>query len=56
MSVRHVHRGAFIANVDDADTLPGNVVPDRLNVAALKPKNAVDAARLQKAGNPGRAG
>ena len=56
MGVRHVHGGALVAHVDDADALPGDVVPDRLDVAALQAENAVDAARLQEARDPGRAG
>ena len=56
MGVRHVDRGAFVAHVDDADALPRDVIPDRLDMAALQAEDAVDAARLEKARDPGRAG
>ena len=56
MRVRHVNRGALIANVDDADALPGDVIPDRLDVAALQTENAIDAARFQEPGDPAGAG
>ena len=55
MGVRHVDGGAFVAHVDDADALARHVVPDRLDVAALQAEDAVDAARLEKARDPGRA-
>ena len=56
MGVRHVHGGAFVAHVDDADAQPGDVIPDRLDVAALQAEDAVDAARLEEARDPRRAG
>src|SRR6185437_1222212 len=56
MGVRHVHGGAFVAHVDDADALTGDMVPDRLDVAALETEDAVDAARLQEFRDPGGAG
>ena len=56
MGVRHMDRGAFVAHVDDADALPRDVIPDRLDMPALQPEDPVDAARLEKAGNPRRAG
>ena len=56
MRVRHVHGGAFVAHVDDADALPRDVIPDRLDMAALQAEDAIDAARLQKSRDPGRAG
>ena len=55
MGVRHVNRCAFVAHVDDADAAPRDVIPDRLNMAALQAEDAVDAASLQETGDPGRA-
>ena len=56
MGMRHVNGGAFVAHVDDADALARDVVPDRLDMAALQAEDAVDAARLEEARDPGRAG
>ena len=56
MGVRHVHGRALVAHVDDADALPRDMVPDRLDVAALQAEDAVDAARFEKARDPGGAG
>ncbi len=56
MGVRHVDRRTFVAGVDDADAEPRRMVPDRLDVAALEPEDAVDAARLQETRDPGRTG
>ena len=56
MRMRHVHGGALVAHVDDADALLRDVVPDRLDVAALQAEDAVDAARLEEARDPGGAG
>ena len=35
MRVRHMYRRAFVAHVDDADPLSRDMVPDRLDMAAL---------------------
>ena len=43
------------AHVDDANAVPRDVIPDRLDVAALQAEDAVDAARLEKARDPGGA-
>ncbi len=51
MRVRHVHRGAFVAHVDDAHVQLRQLVPDRLDVAALQAEDAVDAAGDEEAGN-----
>ena len=40
MRVRHVHRRAFVAHVDDAHAVRGEPVPDRLDVAALQAEDA----------------
>ena len=56
MGVRHVHGRALVAHVDDADAEPREMVPDRLDVAALQAEHAVDAARLEEARDPGGAG
>ena len=56
MRMRHVHRGALVAHVDDADALLRDVVPDRLDVPALQAEYAIDAARFEKSRDPGRAG
>ena len=53
--VRHVHGGALVAHVDDADAEPRDVVPDRLDVPALESEDAIDVARLQEARDPFRA-
>ncbi len=49
MRVRHVHRGALVAHIDDAHAELVQVVPDRLDVAALQAEDAVDAAGDEKA-------
>ena len=54
--VCHVHGRTFVAHVDDADTEPAHVIPDRLYVAALKAEHPVDAARLQEPGDQRRDG
>ena len=56
MGVRHVDGRTLVADVDDADAEPRDVVPDRLDVPALQAEDAVDAARLQEARDPGRTG
>src|SRR4029453_10346340 len=56
MGVCHVHRRTFIADIDDANALPCNVIPDRLNMTSLQTENTIDAARFQETRNPGRAG
>ncbi len=56
VGVRHVDGRSFVANVDDADAFARHVIPDRLDVAALEAEDAVDAARFQKARDPGRGG
>ena len=56
MGMRHVHRGPFVAHVDDANAAARDVIPDRLDMAALQPEDAVDAARREKPRDPGRAG
>ncbi len=48
MRVRHVHRRAFVAHVDDAHSALAELVPDRLNVAALQAEHAVGAAGEQE--------
>ena len=55
MGVRHVHGRAFVAHVDDADPEPRHVVPDRLDMTALQAEDAIDAARLEEARDPGGA-
>jgi hypothetical protein len=52
MRVRHVHGRAFVAHVDDAHLTPPEVIPDRLNVAALQTEHAIDAARNKELRNP----
>ncbi len=51
MCVRHVHRGALVAHVDDSHSELRQVVPDRLDVASLQAEHAVNAARDEEAGN-----
>lgn len=53
MGMGHVDGRALVAHVDDADPEPGAMVPDRLDMPALQAEDAVDAARLQEAGDPG---
>jgi hypothetical protein len=45
VGVRHVDRGALVADIDDPEAEPGGVVPDRLDVPALQPEHPVDSAR-----------
>jgi hypothetical protein len=54
MGMRHVDRGALVAHVDDADAAACHMIPDRLDVAALQAEDAIDAARLEEARDPGR--
>src|SRR3974377_2599251 len=54
--MRHVHGGAFVAHIDDLDTLARDMIPDGLDVAALQAEYTIDAARLEEAGNPGGGG
>ncbi len=49
MRVRHVHGRALVAHIDDAHTELRQVVPDRLDVAALQAEDAIDAAGDEKA-------
>ena len=56
MRVRHVDGRDLVANIDDANAELRRMVPDRLDVAPLQTEDAVDAARLQKARDPGGAG
>ena len=56
VGVRHVDGRDLVANVDDADAELRGMVPDRLDMAALQPEDAVDAARLQETRDPSRAG
>ena len=49
VGVRHVHRRALVADVDDAHAEPGELVPDRLDVAALEAEHAVHAVVAQEA-------
>ncbi len=46
--MRHVHGGAFVAHVDDSHAAYPELVPDRLDVAALQAEDTVDAARDQE--------
>jgi hypothetical protein len=54
MGMRPVDRGALVAHVDDAEAAARHVIPDRLDVAALQAEDAIDAARLEEARDPGR--
>ena len=49
MGVRHVHRRALVADVDDAHAEPGELVPDGLDVAALEAEHAIHAVVAQEA-------
>ena len=49
----HVHGGALVPDIDDTDAGLGREVPDRLDVAALETEDAIDAAGLQRFGDPG---
>ena len=51
----HVHGGAFVTHVDDTDAAAAEMVPDRLDVAALDAEDAVDATGDEEAGDPGGA-
>src|SRR5580765_8769018 len=50
--MRHVHGSALVAHVDDANAATAEVIPDRLDVTALQPVDAVDAARHEKLRDP----
>ena len=52
MRMCHVHGGAFVAHIHDAHAELGQVVPDRLDVAALQAEDAVDAACDEEARHP----
>ena len=56
MGVCHMDGRTLVPDIYDANSLPSDMIPNRLNMTALQTKYAVDAARLQKSGNPGRAG
>jgi hypothetical protein len=45
MRVRHMDGGALVAHVDDAHAALPELVPDRLDVAALQAEHPVHAAR-----------
>ena len=47
---------ALMAYIYDADALARHVIPDRLDMAALKAEDEIDAARLEKPGDPGGGG
>ena len=48
MGMRHVDRGPLVAHVDDADAEPRHVVPDRLDMAALKPEDRSTSRACRK--------
>src|SRR5215467_1027547 len=52
VAVRHVHSGAFVANIKDADVALNQVIPDWLDVATLQPINAINAPRNYEFGDP----
>ena len=58
VGVGHVDRGALVADVDDPDPAPRELVPDRLDVTALQAEHPVDPVlgqelRHQAATDPG---
>jgi hypothetical protein len=54
MGMRHVDRSAFITHVHNSDPLAGDMIPDRLYVTALQPKNSIDSTLLKKMSDPCR--
>jgi hypothetical protein len=56
MGVRHMHRRALVAHVDDADAELRDMVPDWLDMTALQAEHAIDAAPLEETRDPRRAG
>jgi hypothetical protein len=46
--VRHVDRRAFVSCVDDPDALAGDMIPNRLDVTALKSENPIDPPGFKK--------
>ena len=50
VSLGHVHRGPFVAHVDDADAMGVEAHPDRHDVAAAESEDALDPTFLQKRG------
>ena len=51
MRMGHVHRGAFVANIDDANAELVQVVPDRLDMIPLQAEYAIDTACDEEAGD-----
>ncbi|GAC1540222.1 MAG: hypothetical protein NVS2B17_16290 [Candidatus Velthaea sp.] len=49
--VRHIDGRALIAHIDDRDAFLRQTHPDRHDVAAAEPKNTIDAARFEVAGD-----
>src|SRR5215467_725938 len=46
MRMRHMNGGPLVTHIDYADVLASDVVPDRLNMAALQPENSVNATHF----------
>jgi len=49
--MRHVDRSALVAHIDDRNAFLREPHPDRHDVAAAEPENAIDAARFEVAGD-----
>src|SRR5215813_624046 len=52
--MRHVHARAFVADVDDAHLALCQVIPDRLDMPALQPVDALRTAGHDELGDPFR--
>ena len=51
LRLRHVRRGAFVADVDDAESRRVGGHPDRHDMAAAQREEAFDPARREKGGD-----
>ena len=49
--MRHIHRGAFVAHIDDAYALGVRAHPNRHDVAAAQAEDAIDAACFEETRN-----
>jgi hypothetical protein len=54
VGVGHVDGGPFVAHVDDPDPLPVEAHPDRHDVPATEPEDAVNAPGFEEMGDEGR--
>ncbi|MCY1186935.1 hypothetical protein D9M73_278540 [compost metagenome] len=53
MSMRHINRGILVAHIDNLYPGSTDMVPQRLQIAALQAEYTIDTLCLQKFGDPG---